>query len=295
MAKTTTAQLLVKPVQYIAETTEGTIPTTGSCTVFGAVDSVAIKKDGNYVEVGQLGPEDLLALVTGQKTYETQWKMSVTDITLISRAINAANYGTPAGTVSETISIVLPIYLNGVANYIVFKGSRPKDITYTKEVGKEDKATVSFSHMSIVAPSTSAPSGLTLSSTFPSGAIFDWLSGGANPVSWNGSALDCKKISITINRNTKPDHTLGNEDPYSTQPHGRRIGGDFSVLWTVSTLEADYDSKTARTLAIVLKTAAGTLTCSNAKITNYSRDLDVGSDEGATESCNYKCLSAAVA
>jgi hypothetical protein len=160
------------------------------------------------------------------------------------------------------------------------------------EVGKETEVTFNMVHTSISTPNTSH--GLTtptLVST-TSGTVWDWTSGGADPLSWNASAQICRKFSCSINRNTKSDHTLGNLDPHSSQPHGRRITGSFTVLHTATTLEADFKAGTARTLAVVLKSSTSTLTFTSTKLKSYSTEFV--DEETNVEDYDFSCLSCTV-
>ena len=295
MVVTASPVLFVKHPQWVAEATEGTIPTASpSFTSLGAVKSAAIKINGNFVDVAQLGAEDLITIVQGQQDYETQFKLSAVNSSgIITRLIGAYNYATPAGTVNESISIIFSIYLNGTENYIICKGSRIKEGSISMDIGKETEITISFTHTTITTPASSHGLTTPTFASLPSGAVWDWIAGGTTPVSWNASGILCKKISINIARNSKPDYTLGNLDPHSSQAHGRRISGDFTTLWTNTTLETDFKAGTARTLAVILKSATSTITVTGAKITDYSRDGDIGSDEAIIESCTFRGLSVA--
>lgn len=295
MVSTSSPILFVKHPQWVAELTEGTTPTASPTFVsLGAVKSTSIKINGNFVDVAQLGAEDLITIVQGQQDYETQFKLSAVNSSgIITRLIGAYNYATPAGTINESISIVFSIYLNGTENYIFCKGSRIKEGSISMDIGKETEITVSFTHTSISTPASSHGLTTPTFASLPTGAVWDWISGGTTPVSWNASGILCKKVSINIARNSKPDYTLGNLDPHSSQAHGRRISGDFTTLWTNTTLETDFKASTARTLAVILKTATSTITVTGAKITDYSRDGDIGSDEAIIESCTFRGLSVA--
>jgi hypothetical protein len=299
MAKTTTAKLFVNPPQWVVESTEGTTPTASpSFTSLGICKSASIKINGQFIDVAQIGSEDLITIIQGLQEYETQFTLSLTNITgLLDRLIDSSNYATPTGTVSETISILFSIYINGTLNYIICKGSRIKEGSVTMETGKETEVSVTFTHTTITTPFSTANAGLTTPTfvTVGTGTVWGHTDGGSTPVSWNGSGIDCKKITININRNSKSDYTLGNIDPHSSQPHGRRITGDFTNLWTATTLETDFKAGTARTLAITLKTSTGVITLSGTKIVDYSRDGDIGSDEAIVENCTFRCLTAAVA
>ena len=297
MVVTTAPVLFVKHPQWVAESTEGTTPTASpSFTSLGAVKSAAIKINGNFVDVAQLGAEDLITMVQGQQDYESQFKLSAVNATsIIARLIGAYNYATPSGTVNESISIIFSIYLNGTENYILCKGSRIKEGSISMDIGKETEITVSFTHTTITTPSSSHGLTTPTFASLPSGAVWDWLAGGTTPLSWNSIGQLCKKATINIARNAKPDYTLGNLDPHSSQTHGRRISGDFTTLWTSSTLETDFKAGTARTLALVIKTGTSTITVTSAKITDYSRDGDIGSDEAIIETCTFRGLSVAQA
>ena len=300
MVSTTSSVLFAKHPQWVAESTEGTTPSSNpTFTSLGAVKSASIKINGNHVDVAQLAAEDLITIVQGQQEYETSFVLSAVNATsIIARLIGAYNYATPSGTINETISILFSIYLNGTENYILCKGSRIKEGSISWDIGKETEITVSFTHTSIITPITTSNAGLGASTTFaplPSGAVYDWLAGGTTPVSWNASGILCKKFTLNIARNSKPDYTLGNVDPHSSQAHGRRISGDFTTLWTNTTLETDFKAGTARTIAIVLKSAVSTITITGSKITDYSRDGDIGSDEAIVEKCTFRALSVAQA
>ena len=70
MVSTTSPVLFVKHPQWVAEATEGTTPTASpTFTSLGAVKSAAIKINGNFVDVAQLGAEDLITIVQGQQDY----------------------------------------------------------------------------------------------------------------------------------------------------------------------------------------------------------------------------------
>jgi hypothetical protein len=297
MAKTTTSQLFVKPLQFVVETTEGTTPTASpSFTVCPPVKSLSIKKDGGYVDVAQIGPEDLAALVQGQQSFESQVVFYLsntgTDEAFIGRAITAANYGTPSGTISETFTILFSYYLNGTENYVLMKGTRAKSASIKLAIGAAHEITIDYIHTSITTPNTSH--GLTtptLISAFNSGVIQHWLDGGASPVSIIGASIDCTEFNCTINRNTSPDYTIGTANPHSSQPHGRRISGDFKHLHTATTQEGNFTTPTTGTITTVLDTGNVTLTISNAALVTIGRENGADDTEATVESIGFRGLS----
>lgn len=291
-AKTSSVQLFTGPIQSLVEVTEGVVPGAGTAVAMAVIKTMSIKKDGKFVDINQIGPEDLIAIVRGNRTVETSMTFAMTEGSLLKRLVNAANYGIPTGTVSETHSIFLRLYMNNVVNYLVLKGSRIKSGSIKLAIGKDTEVSVDFVHTGANLPTATPPAGVTLTSTFPSGAVVDWLSGSASPVTWNGAAIKCTEMSIDINRNSSVDHTLGNVDPYSSQPHARSLSGSFMNLWTDAVLETDYDGATARTLVVIISTALTlTLTCTGTKIVTYDTDYDATDTATIVEKLGFTSLA----
>jgi Phage tail tube protein len=245
--KATSNQLFIDALGYVEETTEGTTPTASPTFAnVGPSSSLSIKKNNSLIEIGQLGAEDLIAIAQGLRKYEFTIKTTLANSTFIKYGIIAANYATPTGTVSKTLSFAFSYYLNGTKNYVLMKGCRCKQITLDIAVGKPHMASLDFEAMAITVPFTTANAGLTTPTfaTLPTGPVWDYTSGGATPVSVGGTGVDCKKISITINRNTNPEYVLGSAAPFSTLPHGRRIAGSMDILHTLTTLDTEVETTT---------------------------------------------------
>jgi len=296
MVVTTTAQLFLKPLQFVAETTEGTTPTSSPAfTVCPPVKSLSIKKDGGYVDVAQVGPEDLAGLIQGLQSYETSITFyassTSTDEAFFQRAIQAANFGTPAGTISATFSMAFSFYLNNVENYVLLKGSRAKNVSIKMAVGQPHEITIDYVHTDIIKPISTANAGLTTPTwitVFNAGTIHDWLSGGVSPISLISVTLDCTEFNCTINRNTTADYALGTAGPHSSQPHGRRISGDCKNLYTVVTNETTFRTPTTGTITAVLSTGVSTLTITNAVIISLGVDYGADDTEATVEQLGFK-------
>ena len=283
MVVSTSSQLFVKPLQYSHEVTEGA-PVAGLTWVnIGAVQSFNYKKDNSLIPIGNIGPEDVIDYVAGPYIRESSVNFQLINSSFLKRAVNAANYATPTGTVSQTFTMLYSIYLNGTENFIVLLGSRPKSCSITMEVGKVTECSMDLVHTAINIPVTTALGGITSSTfqTFPTGDVWDWLDGGANPISVNSVAQNCIKFTCNIERNTAMDFTLGNTAGFGSQSHARRISGEFTTLWTATTEETLFDASTEHTIAAVLKSATSTLTLSNCEISVLSRDHSAD-ESGAT-------------
>ena len=295
MSKLTSAELIIKPIQAIEETTEGQPPATGTPFVIGVNSMISLKRNGQWVEVPQLSEEDLVGFVQGPQKYPVQIKYNPVDSTFAKYGANAADYGTPAGTISASLTIIFSMYINGTEKYIVISGVRPDQIQFDFNIGKPIDITVDCASMVIQEPSASAPAGLTLATTPAVGPIWDWLSGGASPISDGGTGQNIKKFSVTIKRNVKEEYTLGAKDPFATLSHGRRIAISGDVLYDgTSTFEDDQKTKTLKTMIITLKTTTSTLTLSNRGISDYTRNADISTSDAIVENITGKATAAAL-
>lgn len=294
-AKTATAQLIIKQPQYVEESTEGTTPTASpSFNEIGKISSLSFNIDNSSTDVMQIGPEDLYNIVQGKTVNSFTIKTTMFASTFAKYALSAANYGTPAGTISAPISIVFSFYLNGVENYVFLKGCRAVNATLSGEIGQAIQLSVEFKCISITEPATSSglttPTYITPSST----AVWTWLTGGAAPVTWNASGVNAVKVEVTVNRNTVEDYTLGNTAPYTIQPHGRRIGGSVTVLWTDTTMSGDRNAFTSRTMTWILKTATSTATLTGAVLDKQSTDISAEQSSSLVHVFNFKATALSI-
>src|SRR5579884_486978 len=294
-AKVTSAQLVIKQLQYIEEVTEGTTPSSSpTFNECGKIQSLSFTRDNSEIEVGQIGPEDLYNLLQGKTVSGFKVKMAIFSSTFLKYCINAANYGTPAGTISTPLSFVFSYYLNGVENFVFFRGARCINWTLEGDISSVITFSAEFHCIAVTEPNSS--SGLTTPTyiTPSSSAVWSWLSGGSAPVQWNSSGVNAIKISVTGNRNTAEDYTLGNAAPYTIQPHGRRIAFTLTILRTGVTLSGDQNTATLRTLAWTLMTATSTITLTNSVLDKLSEERNYDDTKSVAETYNGKCTAVSI-
>lgn len=275
MVVTTTPKLWVKPWQSVAESIEGTTPGTPNFSTLGAqpVYSFGFAKKNNSDHPTQIGSEDVLANIQGWEEVTFKVGVYMDDIDYVKRFINAANPGTPTGTISETLTEFYSFRLGGTENYRIFKGCREVSGTLNLEIGKPITCEIDKVAVTNATPATT--NGFTtptLVSTFPSSAIMHWASV-ANNVTWAASAFQATKATVNVNRNTKLDPILGTVTPNGSQPYDRNITYSIENLYSGTTIETDYEAGTERTMTILVN-GSNTLTLSNCLITSY-RTTDV--------------------
>lgn len=299
-AKTTTTTSFLRPIQFFPETNEGSFQDAAGNTyeAAGVVSKFSVKIDNSYRDISQIGPEDLIAILRGRKITESNLTIKLVDgagggKNLLRYCMNKQNRGTPAFTPNAPLSMATSFYLNGTEYWLKMLGSRARTISFSCGVEKDWEFSIDFFHTDILEPTTSAPAQATMTTTFPSGDPYDWLSGGANPVTFAGTALPVQEIAGTMNRNTNGDWVMGNRKAHSGQPHGRRMGGTAKLLYmpyTGSTLlSGTMEADTAGTLAMVMKSAGLTLSFLEAKFTNLGRDNDSEDSQATAEDFGWKC------
>lgn len=296
---TTNAQHMVNPFQYAEETQQGVSPSTATFVLLPPVVSVSVSKDDEDVDIMQVGPEDLLEILGGLKNFKTTWKMYITaaEYEYIKRAINAANPGTPTGTISAPLTIIYSIKLNGTTKYVLFKGSRFANISLPYQMGKEILVSIDMEHTEITLPlSAHGLTSPTLTTTYPTGPVYKSITDGAtSPFSWKGTAINVQSFNLAINRNVKTNHVGGVLTPYNAKSHSRKITGDSSMLWTNDIIETDHNAKTAGTLIWTIATGK-TITLTGVKWKTYKNDqVDASKDEDTVETGTFTALGAVAA
>lgn len=286
----TTARLVKKPLQWIAEVTEGTFPTSGTLTTV-PFSNLEFNIDGQHVDVAQVGPEDFLTSVKGATMKDFRITGPMLDTDLLKWLINAQNFGTPTGTISESRSFLTSIYLNGTENYLKFTGVKPKSGSLKMERGKPHELSIDFQCMDISDPTTSAPTGVTISTTFPTGTVYHHKSGA--DFSWNGSSVVARSVTININRNTTQEEVLNSYTPYAILPHQRDMTANVEGLWVGNTLLTDFNSDTARqAIFTVSTTGSKTITCATAKLTKSNIPIDSGDSSAVPQNWDMRLFSA---
>lgn len=228
---------------------------------------------GNKEHERQIGDEDVLAHVDGPRKYQlnTDFYFDTNSFNYAKRVINAANPTTPAGTVSETLTALYSILLNGTENYRIFTGFRPATGSIKGEIGKAWRGSLNGIALTHALPNSAH--GLTTPtfvSTKPALAIWDWKSGGTSPITVEAAAVEATSLTVNFNRGSQEDHTFGNEDPHSSQPYDREVTYELEMLWTGTTIEGYYNNNTLIDIVATLRTAAGTLTLTDCSVNDYT-------------------------
>lgn len=287
MPQTTTHRKIKHPLQSFVETTEGQFPVTGTGVAYPFA-TLELEVDGQYQDVGQCGPEELLTLVknTEINTFRITAPINADIWDLIKWFTKPLNFDSPSGTAAESRSFLFSIRLNGIINYIKMLGVKPKSYSAKITGGRVDEVTFEFSCVDIADPTTSAPTGVTLATVFPSGAVYR---GGQASLSFNGQSITFKELTLNVNRGTEGDEVAGQDIVYGNQVYMLDVAGSFTALWGVNSSPlTDYNADTEASLEITFA-ASKTITF-NAKLTKRKNSLDNGSSVAAPEIWDFKFI-----
>lgn len=292
--KITSSRKVKRPFQILAETNEGEFPGSGTFTSI-PVKSIEIEKDGEYTPVEQIGVEDLMDIVRGNPHTTVRTVGPMLDTVQLMRLINAANDASPTGTVSESVSGLFSM-LRDVGSGLVetfFKlvGMRPKSGTPKFEKGKPHELAIVWSVLDWLAPTTSAPGGVTMQAAFPSGTVLRHTHMGAAAFVWDGDNIPVRSISLNVDRGTEVDDILGQEVGYGQQPYGKTVTATVSMLYVTDDLKTDFEADATKAYTITVNSTGPKTITGNGKLLKPKLPIDAGSKEAVPQEWEIQLLT----
>lgn len=285
MANFATAKKIKHPFQTLVETTEGEFPTSGNFTAF-PVATIELDVDGQYVDVGQIGPEDLLALIKGNKISKVRISSVLNADTwnLLKWACQKIDFDTPTNTPAESRSGLFSVRFGANVNYIKILGMKPVSGSPKIDAGKPDEFSAEFECVDVVDPTTTAPTVVVLATAFPSGTVYYHKNAS---LVFNGQTITFKTLTLTANRGTQAEVVAGQENPYGVQAYELNVAGSFTALWGVNSSPlTDFNADTKGSMVITFHTDK-TLTF-NAKLTKQKISVDNGAKGAVPQAWDFK-------
>jgi hypothetical protein len=276
----TTPKMMGHPFQGLAETTEGASPGAGSATAI-PVKTLDIAIDGKWENVETLSNEDLTDMVRtdGVQGFKVSGPVNANVYAWIQWLLNAQSLVPSAGTIWEPKSCWTSIKLQGSSSptYLGFHGVKPHSGSLKLPAGKLQQYDITCGCISMDDPTTSAPAGVTLTSTFPGAGYY--RTGNSNAVfSWNSVAYKYRELTLNVNRNNDRVMVGGADVPFTDAPMGREITLQIKALWNDLTLYNDWKSQTRRAVSIGVESAKA-ITTNNGLLTKCGLPIDATSNE----------------
>ena len=295
MVVPTSGALIVDELQYDEETTFGTkVTSSPTYLAVGVTTNPEFSGGPETISVPITGDEDAHKLLLGKESYALKFSYKPVDILFSTYGVNSQGGGST--TIDKSLTMMLSGKMSGTTNYYFAHGCRVETMTFKGGPGRVHEIDVEMKCKQIPAPATShGLSGQTLA-TAVSGTPWKFEDGGASPISWNSSGIDCTDITVRFQRNLKEIYAGDGTTARITylHPTERKITGTMTVVHTAKTLLDDEIAGTLRTLAWVLKTGSGTLTLSNVKLDALS-SLAMPESDVVFEKYNFTATTAALA
>ncbi|MFN3621257.1 MAG: phage tail tube protein, partial [Nitrososphaerales archaeon] len=245
----------------------------------------------NPVEARDLGleeveaqREDIYRMIGTSEKYSLKFDYLLQSSTFAKYGVNAQGGG--AGSIDKSLSLGQSIQLNGVENFIQYKGGRINSIKLTGKPGSPISASVELLLKEITLPSTTDYKGTGAHAADPNVDPWRFEDGS---VKWGGTDIDVTEITVSVNRNLKPIYTTSTKVKY-LPPTARRISGDLTVVWTDTSKMQDLHSITPKTLEWTLKSGVSTLTLNSVYLTKL--DLPFTIDDITYEKYAFTATSA---
>lgn len=268
---------VVKQVQYVQEVTYGTTPTNPTLINAGAIIDINDSTEITAKRYRVLGSEDIYRGLKCGELYAFELKYNPATTTF-------PKIGLDAGQVAS-ISVVVSYKLNGVENFVTFKGCKTDTIDF--EITTEDiVVTQNFICQDITTPSTSH--GLGASTTFAGNFADTPLCSpdtGANPLTINSTTFDCIRFHLSVKRNLDARRVIGGISGGTAKikylvSTTRDIDVDFDLVYLDTTTLADVKTLTARTASFVLNsTGPKQFDLTNLQLESTNFDLSAESNE----------------
>lgn len=262
---------VVKQLQYVEEATFGTTPATPTWIYAGLITELSDTTEITANRYRALGSADVAFALKCGEAYSFNVKYNPADLKL-------ANYGLKldtgaTGTNGKSLSMVYSIRLNGVENYVVFRGVKTDSVDIDLAPDSME-VTQNFICKSISAPSTTPPGG-TLITTPP--ATVPLCGTDASGFTWNSIAYDPVSLKITVAQNLEARRTVGQQQIQYLTSTNRDIDFDFTVSAFNNVLITDTINMTSRTWSITI--GGSTLTFTGAQLVQYQSTLSAGGAE----------------
>jgi len=254
---------VVKSPQYVEEATYGVLPGTPTFNWIGIIGSWDPKADMRSLLVRRLGAEDLVGTVKGAEQYEAALDYLLQDSVFATYGVNAQGGG--AGSIDKSLSILYSQKLSGTEYYVQLNGVRPNRVSLHGRAGEALRCRMDLWAQKMPLPSATGPTGATYATPATTNP---WMfsDGGSNPVQWGSYNLDVREIEVEIARNLERVHVLGGSQVKYLPAKHREIRGTLTILWEDVNQYTDLTGDAKRNLTWVLKSAASTLTLTNAKL-----------------------------
>jgi hypothetical protein len=292
----TTSLKVVKPLQYVEETTRGVTPTSPTLVNAGPIQDFTPNTETNSVNYRMLGSPDLYKVLKTGERYSFDITFNPIDLNLVEYGVNLTGTRNRDDTLTFLLSqMMYPGTGSSLTeHYIIAKGCScdSTSIDISLEAVNVSQTWIAND---IPIPTTTHGLGTPTFASAITASPWTGLAAGTKSLTFNGTDYVLRGFSCTISHNTDQFQPIGEANVFATIPTIRDISGSFDVLHSGTTLQADTEAVTPRTATIKLNDATGgiydKLTFTDMYLTSYNETISATATEAKTVSYNFVAKS----
>lgn len=276
---------IVKPPQYVEETTIGVPPAAPTFKMAGNLQTLAVSRTDQVLDTRFVGSRDIGSSVQLGLEHGIDLSYIPSDLTLMKYG---TEYPSGTGTSASSLTIVESVLLNGVEKYIEFLGcvcdkisvkiSRAAGISVTQTFFAKN----AVDYASALAAPITTPTFGTPSTADP----WTGITSGPDPLSWNAVTYPIREFNFDVAQNAIKLETNGTPSFEYAAPGNRDITFSFGTWNKDGVLLGDMSALTNRTLTYTMAVVAGTTylaTFTNATIRDYKWSQASGTNDFVME------------
>ena len=262
----TTSLKVIKPPQWVKETTKGSTPSSPTFSILPTKEFVPIVQTGD-IKYRKLGNADLTRTISSPIDYGFSINYSPIDGTLLEAMIALVTEAVLYDR-EDSFTFLMSQQHNNAGTltemYQIATGCSIESVTITVDDGAPVMIESQWSALTISDWSTSH--GLAGTPIFASDittAPWSAVTTGSNPLTFNSQSYDIRHFSVTINHNPQRLHVLApNASEIATkriEANSRDITLEMDVVYKNSNLSQDTKSFTARTMSLLLNESSNVI------------------------------------
>ncbi|MDG6906040.1 MAG: hypothetical protein JRN20_09680 [Nitrososphaerota archaeon] len=279
---------VAESAQYVEEASYGIFPNSPTLKWVGADMQYSDNADMGSIKKRNLGSEDLKYVLTGAQNYDLTLDYAIQNSAFLKYLVNSQGGG--AGSIDESLSILIAPKINGTTEYLQALGCRPDSGSIKWALGKETRANVKLFAQTIQPYTSTNPVGSGSWATDPGTNPWIFTDPGASGITIGGVALDVNDLSVSFNRNLIRQRTIGQATAKYIVPSVRDITGDVTVLLESTANYSALLNGTSQTIVAPLKSSTSVLTLSNSYFTKQGKSIQC--KDILLEKFNFVCESA---
>lgn len=265
---------VVETVQYIEETSFGSLPTNPSLSWIGTDMKYSDSADMKSILVRNLGSEDLKTVLKGADDYEVDLDYAIQNSTFLKYLVNSQGSGT--GSIDKSVSLLIAPKINGTTEYIEALGCRPDSGSIKWQLGKETRASVKLFAQTIQPYTSTSPIGTGSWATDPGSNPWIFTDPGASGITIGGTGYDISDLTANFSRNLQRIRAIGQSTAKYIVPAVRDITGDITIMLESTSNYSSLLTSSPQTLVAPLKSGTSSLTLSNCFFKKQTKSIQIG-------------------